>query len=86
MRGIQEFFFFGWAGWDGTLCNFQPDENIALLQLRERKKLIYMNSQRYFVVYCLNTSKAIPIKKKLRKKRTNIYKKYLNWRPITLAV
>ena len=28
-----------------------------------------MNSQRYFVVYCLNTSKAIPIKKKTKKKK-----------------
>ena len=27
-----------------------------------------MNSQRYFVVYCLNTWKAIPIKKKKKKK------------------
>ena len=26
-----------------------------------------MNSQRYFVVYCLNTSKAIPIKKNKKK-------------------
>ena len=32
-----------------------------------------MNSQRYFVVYCLNTSKAIPIKKikKKTKKKKN---------------
>ena len=29
-----------------------------------------MNSQRYFVVYCLNTWKAIPIKKKKKKKKT----------------
>ena len=29
-----------------------------------------MNSQSYFVVYCLNTWKAIPIKKKKKKKKT----------------
>ena len=68
MRSMQELFF-GWAGWDGTLRlpnvfvtekehNFQTDENIELLHLkRKKKKLIYLNSRRYFVVHCLNTSK-----------------------------
>ena len=38
--------------------NFPMNENIAILHLRERKQnLIYLNSDRYFVVYCLNASK-----------------------------
>ena len=36
---------------------FQTDENIALLYLeRIKKNQIYLNSHRYFVVCCLNTS------------------------------
>ena len=57
MRSIQELFF-SWVGWDGTLYNFQTDKNIALLHYKGmKKKLIYLNSHRYFVVYFLNTSK-----------------------------
>ena len=64
-------YFYGWMGWDGTLCvpyifilgsekkhNFQNNDNIALLHLRWLKKR--PNSDRYVVVYCLyclNTSK-----------------------------
>ena len=59
------------VGWDETLRipnvfifvtekehNFPTNENIAIRHLRERKQnLIYLNSDRYFVVYCLNASK-----------------------------
>ena len=52
MRSMQELlFFFGWVGWDGTLClpdasmfvtekehNFQKNEKIALCHLKRRKK------------------------------------------------
>ena len=62
---------FGCVRWDETLRvpnvfifvtekehNFPMNENIAILHLRERKQnLIYLNSDRYFVVYCLNASK-----------------------------
>ena len=55
MRSMGELFF-GWVGRDGTLCihNFQKSENIALHHFKRKKKnLIYLNSHRYFVVYCL---------------------------------
>ena len=51
--------------WDTlfTLCfifmtekenNFQTDQNIALLHLKSKEKsLIYLNSHRYFLFYCL---------------------------------
>ena len=62
---------FGCVRWDETLRvpnvfifvtekehNFPMNENIAILHLRERKQnLIYLNSDRYFMVYCLNASK-----------------------------
>ena len=34
--------------------NFQTDQNIALLHLKSKEKsLIYLNSHRYFLFYCL---------------------------------
>ena len=73
MRIMQELIF-NWVCCGRTLCepivfifgtekehDFKKNENIVLLHLKERKKrLIYLNSHRFFVVYCLyclNTSK-----------------------------
>ena len=66
MRCLQELFFrLGGLRW-GTLQiafvtekehNFQADENIALLNSkRKKKRLIFLNLHRYFVVYCPITS------------------------------
>ena len=53
---MPELFFLVERRWN-TLCNFQTDENIALLYLeRIKKNHIYLNSHRYFVDCCLNTS------------------------------
>ena len=51
IRSIQEVLFFGWAGWDRTLC--------VLIFLTEKKTKLSELTQ-VFVVYCLsclNTSK-----------------------------
>ena len=68
MRSMQGLIF-GWMGWDGTDFAFNvfisvteksitfKNENIAE---RQKKNLIYLNSHRYYVIYCLyflNTSK-----------------------------
>ena len=50
--------FFSWASWDGTLWfTFKRTKISHHFALRVRKRIIYLNSHRYFVVYCLNTSK-----------------------------
>ena len=42
MRSKQGLFFSARrANSDGTLCNFQPDENIALLHLKRKKILLF---------------------------------------------
>ena len=66
MCSMQELIF-GWVGWGRPLCepyvfifvtekkhNFQKNENIVLLHVRERKKsLNNLNLHKFFVVYCL---------------------------------
>ena len=65
MCSMQVLFRLGGLRWDTlcTLCfifmtekenNFQTDQNIALLHLKSKEKsLIYLNSHRYFLFYCL---------------------------------
>ena len=67
MRSMQEFIF-SLGGCDGTVCVLNDftfvtdfhDFQKTKISRKDRKNLIYLNSHRYYVIYCLyclNTSK-----------------------------